>query len=330
MLARLAVRAPFVMAVPDQASFTLYTYEDSGYQVTARPPQRTDLPIHADIPDQIQLDGKAAFAADGLLIDFRRDTFDRKQGSPMDPAFDVIQRAINSLVTRLRYVTRAQQITPLSFPNASWRLTYLNDDETELKEEVGFVRGYGGRARSWSLVGTDADIWNSVHSLTPDWQSPVWDDILLDAFAALPKIGTAVVLAATALEVFISHILDDLAKGGTIPTDVWDWLNARGNWLKDPSTDEQFDFLMKHFLNHSLKESADLWTAFQHLRTARNTFVHEGRAVIGKVPVSLEQATRLVAKSNEIIGWVRQRLPAANQWVVFEHPITITIEFPVT
>jgi len=39
-----------------------------------------------------------------------------------------------------------------------------------------------------------------------------WHDLLLDAEEALPGVGTAVVLAFTALEVFIADTLDELAR----------------------------------------------------------------------------------------------------------------------
>lgn len=327
MLARLYIATPFVMIVPDNTAFTGYTYEDEGYSVTAKPPGRSDMPIYGDVPDRIEVDGAAAFAANALQIDFQKDAFNRAKDGPIDPSEDVLRRAVVRLLARLRYVTRGARVTPPTFPQSSWRLRYLHDDGSELQEDTNLVRGYGGRAWSLSFVGVSPTIWDDIHSLAPDWTPPPWDDILLDATATLPKVGTAVVLAATALEVFIADVLDRVAARGDVPADLWYWINHRGDWQRDPSTEEQFDVLLKHFVGHSLKEENRLWQAFQHLRTARNKFVHEGRAAVGGKKLSTTDATRLIANAHEIVAWIRQWLPADLQWPQFDHKLALNFEF---
>ena len=62
----------------------------------------------------------------------------------------------------------------------------------------------------FSQVTVHPQVWGDVFSLS-DFDVPVWDDLRLDALAALPHVGSAVGLAAASLETFIAHILDALA-----------------------------------------------------------------------------------------------------------------------
>jgi len=116
---------------------------------------------------------------------------------------------------RLRYVARAGQVRPVDFPHVSWRITYLNDDETELKEDEQMLRGRGALrfAVEWTVL--NKKVWEDMHALPPNFQAPPWESLLLDARAELPDIGPAIVLAATALEVFSAHILDQLGPVNT-------------------------------------------------------------------------------------------------------------------
>ena len=67
-------------------------------------------------------------------------------------------------------------------------------------------------------------------------------------------------------------------------------------------------------IRNSLKENNLLWEAFSNLRDARNTFVHEGMAVIGCNPVTVEKANELVLYTEKIIKVVREWLPEKLRW----------------
>ena len=175
-------------------------------------------------------------------------------------------------------------------------------------------------------MGINEGVWKNIHQLPVDFTPLPWEDLRLDAQAALPHVGTAVVLAATSLEVFISQILDRLAATSDLPADVWKWLNDRGAWARNPTTEEQFDILLRHFTGHSLKDNQALWKAFKNLRTARNSFVHEGIAKVGDKVLLHSDAENLVARANDIISWVRGCLPADRRWLEFEPSITFQIE----
>ena len=206
---------------------------------------------------------------------------------------------------------------PLPWPKVSWRLRYLNDDESELPEENGLVRGHGRLGFSLAFAAVSPEVWDYVHSLPPSFEPPAWDGLRLDANNTIRHVGTAVVLAATCLEVFITHVLDSIAVKGAVPESLWRWINRRGDWLREPSTEEQFDTLLTILAGHSLKENLKLWEAFKNLRTARNTFVHEGMAKIGGKSVSEDDALTLVVRVNEIIALLRNWLPVDLRWREF-------------
>jgi hypothetical protein len=231
----------------------------------------------------------------------------------------------------LRYVTRAAQIRPIDFPESNrWRLDYLNDNGAELVQQEGLVRGRGAIAFSFQYIELTSAVWDNVHDLPPDFQPPTWDDLILDAHNALPEIGPSVVLAATALEVFVGQILHFLAKTSTLPPDLWQWINHRdGEWLREPSVNEQFDLLLKVLAGYSLKEDATLWEAFQNLKAARNSFVHEGTARVGRTRLTIDQTRRLLGKAVEIISGVRGRLPEELQWKTYEHRLKLQAKIPI-
>jgi hypothetical protein len=313
MIARLHVAVPFNMAVPQGVEFKLYTYEDDGYSVTVFPPTQTDELMTGTVPKSVGIDGGPGFVANGLTIELHKETFDRRRNAPSDPPEPLMIRAVNSFLARLRYVTRGQmvQLVSTSTLPGPWQLRYLNDDESELDDVPELFRGTGRLRVRWSHVGINASTWEQIHSLPPDFKAPVWDDLRLDAVAALPSLGTAMVLAFASLETFIAQTLDALAPKSALPAELWKWINDRGHFLKEPTTEEQFDVLLHLFTGHSLKEDGALWESFKNLKDARNAFVHEGVATIGKgkKPVTEVEAAQLVGRVDQIIKWVRQWLP---------------------
>lgn len=202
----------------------------------------------------------------------------------------------------------------------------MNDDESELKEEAGLVRGRGTLQWSFSFVALTNKIWDDVFSLPPDYEPPPWEGLLLDATIEMPSIGPALVLTATALEVFISHILDRLAPTKVIPPELWEWINKRGNRLKEPTLDEQYDTIIKLFTGHSLKEDQVLWESFKNLKDARNSFVHEGIAKIGETRVTTETAQTLIGSASKIISKIKEWLPKELHWPEFKYELSVEVE----
>jgi hypothetical protein len=95
MIARLSVLLPFHLTVPDGQQFPVYQAEDSGYGIHFYPPGRSENAPPLTEEEKITVDGVTAFQADALRIDFRKESFDRRAGTHIDPPDDVIDRAIN-------------------------------------------------------------------------------------------------------------------------------------------------------------------------------------------------------------------------------------------
>lgn len=339
MIARFTVAVPLDIVVPEGVPFNLYAWEEDGYRIVVHPPVKTDVPRTGPEPSSLKLDGEPAFLANGLTIDFYKATqadFDRtpKSTAPRgadntgagDPPLSLAIKSANSFLTRLRHVTRASQISLLPDNTVPWRFRYLNDDGSELTTQPGVFRGRFGTGVSFSYVSIDKAIWETVNSLPSDFQPPVWDGLRLDALAALPRVGTAIVLAATALEVFIQSTLDRLADGSSVPHDLWKWIHNRAYTNQEPGAADQFDVLLHVLTGHSLKEDQKLWESFINLKSARNAFVHEGVAKIGKTEVDAKKASELVHRVSDVINWVRERLPESARWVEFDIKAKVEVQ----
>jgi hypothetical protein len=241
MIARLFVLLPFHLSVPEGGQFPVFQYEDRGYRVRVYPPVKSDRPMSLEGADEVRIDEVRGIQADVLRLDFAKDSFDRCEETDCDPPFDVIRDAINSFLTRLRYAARAPQVRPIDFPLITWRIVYLNADGTELPKAEGLVRLRGGLQFSFSYIGVNDKVWGSIHELPVDYEPPPWEELLLDARSDLPRIGPALVLAATALEVFIARKLDELASLKALPQDLWTWINDR---RREPTVEEHYDELL--------------------------------------------------------------------------------------
>ena len=119
------------------------------------------------------------------------------------------------------------------------------------------------------------------------------------------------VLAAAALETLIAASLHSLAPAQRMPAELWDFINNRGDYRKEPSVAEQFDQLFHALTEHSLKERPELWEAFRNIREARNTLMHQGKMSVGNAEVTRSQAFAFIARAKEIADWVEQFLPDA-------------------
>lgn len=275
----------------------------------------------------IKVDNRTAFQADTLQIDFKKDSFDRKEDAPFDPPTELIVSAANSFITRLRFVTQAFQASYPKYP-FSISLRYLNDDETELPQENGLKRTLVGFGFSFSYLILDLPVWEEVHSLPWDFGMPPWQPLLLDAIAQLPNIGTALVLAGTALEVLIERSLELIAVQRVQPPRLWEWINDR-EWLREPTVEEQFSDLLEIFTGVSLKSNTGLWESFQNLKKARNSFVHKGQPMIGDQIVTLEKAKQLVANAGKICNFVVDLLPKEHRPKRYSHEHSVQVTQPI-
>jgi hypothetical protein len=325
MLGRLYIRIRPGVYIPEGEQYKPCDYKLGRYLVREYFPIRSERAAAEATAEDLQINGVKAFYADTLQIDFIKKRFERRVGKPPDPPVELIGKAVNSYLLRLRHSTRAGQIRPINFPFTTWKLVYLMDDESKLPTKKGYSNGHGGGSSTVSWIILNRDIWETMHKLPPDYSPPPWDSVLLDASLELPNVGPALTLASMALEVFIANLLDKIAASKRFSRPLWKWITDRGHFTKDPSTGERFDVLLKELTGHSLKDEAKLWEIFQNLKEARNSFVHEGIATIGKKPVTAATAQELVAGASLVIAKVREWTPPKLQWPEFRHDIKLGI-----
>jgi len=165
MLARLDLLLPFTITIPEGEHFSIYQYTDEGYNIRIFPPIKIEPPVVQDDLNEILINGKPAFQANGLRIYFQKDNFDRRQGSECDPPHPLIARTINQFLLKLRFVTRGSKIRPINFPYTSWYLQYLNDDESELDKTEGLAKGRGGKTVTLSWTALNNDVWERIFEL---------------------------------------------------------------------------------------------------------------------------------------------------------------------
>jgi hypothetical protein len=141
----------------------------------------------------------------------------------------------------------------------------MTDAGEELPSSVELFKMATARRFSPSLNILDKAEWDAAVNCTLDADVPIYIPLILDAEATLPDIGTAITLASTALETLIERHLGRLAAAKCAPPELWSWITKRGFFLKEPSTEEQFDRLLKIFSGKSLKDESH---SGRHSRTS--------------------------------------------------------------
>lgn len=330
MIARINLILPFALTIPENEVYNIYTYKYKDYIINYHPPIKKSERADSHSNSQaVTINAVKTFNADVFQIDFIKSDFDRKQETEFDPKQEDISYVVNDLLARMRYVLSASQIRALNFQRLDLRLDYLNDDGTELERKEGFVRGRGTKSFSFNCIALTKEVWESVNSLEPFKDLPIWKTLLLDAESVLPHIGPAIILTFTALEVFISKTLDAVAKNNKVDEKLWGWINDRGFFLKEPSIEEQYDFLCKHLIGISIKEDQKLWEPFKNLQKARNSFAHTGVCKLDGKEINDQKALEFIIKANEIISFIKSKLPAELHWPEFKHTINLEAVIPI-
>jgi hypothetical protein len=335
MLARVYVVLPFTLDVVVGEQFIVREFKECGYQISIFPPVKVD-----GLSDQrlfgctLKSANRETVGAQALHIHFRKNDFVRFSNVPRDiePPNNLILKVANSFLTRLRVVTSASFIQPIDENDARWMIEYLNDDETTLPPEDGKLPSSSFTPIIINNAIIDAYSWERIHELPPHYEMPPWQTLLLDARDMWRDPGPALVLAATAHETLIQWALDKLAAKSDIPVDLWSWIKDRGDFRKEASVSEKFDILLKTLGGRSLKEDNILWECFTQTRDARNSFVHEGLLTVDKgnkkQVLTVEKARKLVDKAGEIATFVRDTLPEAEKWPIYNWDPKISLHLP--
>lgn len=324
MIARLHVLLPHLFVVPIGLELAPIETELRGYRVRIHLPAQPEpigptldrreqsralKPAEKPVPStDLQLDDGNVVIATLLVIDVLANDFDRRLGQ-FDPPIETLNEIVNDVLARFRSTSAAPKMTSVALNEGIARIRFLNDDGSDLALDSALQRTLLIAGQKRDLLAITPGVWATVEGLPASWSPFMWDVTLLDAGAALPHVGSAIVLAHTAIEVFAAAAIDRLARDAMVSPLLWEWLNDRGNYLKDPSAEDQLDVLLNWLTGKSLKDAPDLWRAYGQLRNARNKFAHEGVAKIEGVVVTLEQARELLDKVFVIFAWVEELLP---------------------
>jgi hypothetical protein len=287
------------------------------------------------VDETTEIDGKAVVRCDAIAVDLISETdFDRSIGAAAVPLLlSAACDALNGVLERIRVLVRVTHLKPLRPETAEYRLVFLDDDGAVVDSEPGKFRETANVMLRIRHMAITPAAWLGVADLGP-YEIQPWDQLLLDAQDFDTELGPTVVLAMAAVETRIATALDLLAPK-KLSTGLWEWLRERDDdYRKTPSVSEQLDVLLGELGARSLKDDGRLWQAFQQLRAARNSFVHEGRAMIGRnrtEPVTDQKAKELALVAGEIIDFIEQQLPEPERRPRFDvlPSVTTTTEVPI-
>lgn len=359
MIARFRVLLPFTLSLRQGDVIRPVGLSRGGYSLTLFPPYEARVksaalaassttPLRQVLEDLLPAEPQGAtetvlvsdapsIPANALQIDVHKETFDRRRNisgpeTNADPPIDLLFEVVNSLLVRLRSLVATSNVRAVARNQVFWRLDYLTDGGEPLPASPELIRRRMGGVGQWRLTALTADVWAQVLGLPDDYEPPVWQTLLLDAQALLPEVGPALVLAAGALETLIEGVLEILASRSGLAAGLWEWINDRGDYRKEPSMEERFDVLLRSLSGKSLKDERELWEAFKNLKDARNSFAHTGRAeVVGRAtPVTLEMAYEYVGKAGQIAAWTDALLPPEHRLPRLERPPAIAATRVIT
>ena len=258
----------------------------------------------------VSINGMETIQANVLCVNFIRSDFDRSSPSPLyDPPLEIAFSVANEIVTAFRCIMGAHFLNPLTPDNTYWRMDYANDDGSQLKEEQGKYRSHMKQGFRFSFVVASGETWKVITEIPPSYKPPVYQVLFLDALNHLPQIGPCIVLAFSAIEVLSSAVLEHYASTESKPSGIWEWINDRQEYWREPSISDKLDRLLSCFAQKTLKDEKSLWQSFKELKEARNSFTHTGIASIGDREISANEAVRLVNETKRIIDWLIALLP---------------------
>jgi hypothetical protein len=344
MLARFRVLLPFAFHIPFDAGLEPASFDFEDYRATIYPPMQANVAssvadVASEIPfldaianldaarlmtptQAVMVNGKETVTANMLQIDFiaARD-FERPRGGSArtDPPVDLFFKLANKLIQKLRSFASLPHVRPLTSSNAlGWRIEYLTDVGEQLEKDPDKSRSVQSGVTRWRTNVITREVWKNAANDFREFEPYVWDSLLLDAYAQADDVNAAIVLANAALESAIDFALETLARESAVSQQSFEWLiNRSGDYIRQPSVKEKFDELLFLVSGYSLKkEESNLWESLKDLRFARNSMVHQGKAVLkkGKKAVEKEIDTRLarelLGKAKEIIDWLESLLPA--------------------
>lgn len=269
------------------------------------------------ITGQILLNGSPTAQANVVRLDIHRDEFSRDPENADWPVDEALS-AVNEFLLGLRALGRIGWVTSVPLRGALWRFDLLDDHGIALERVEGRIRARNAVSWTWRVASLGPALWEAVSGLPAGFEPSPWHDLLLDASNHFDQIGPPIVLAATAVETRVESAVDILAVLSGVNAELWTWINNRGDYRKEPSVEERADVLLHAVAGRSLKDELSLWESFKNIRTARNSFVHDGEARIGGTAVDVELTRVLVTKATEIVDWFDRLLPPEHRRPSYE------------
>lgn len=343
MIARFKVLLPYSFSVPIDSKLVPFECSYRGEKVRFFPPahsgitddeldssspiphtrifERMRTPPLPSISAHVTVDDRPTYRANLLIVEIIRESFQRARtsttGNPDpkellkqgDPPIGFLLNCCNEYLVRLRGLHRASFVQPLTLEKAFWTLQYLADDGSDLPPDPALFRGRFSAPIIFRNFGVNEAVWDEFSKLPDGLPARPWLLLLLDAGELLPDVGAALAVANTALEAFSIWLCNEMANRSPVPEALWRWINERGDWYKEPSVAERFDALLAVLCGKSLKSEKVLWESFKNLRAARNSFAHEGVAVLGGQPVDVARARELINDAHKIVEWIETLIP---------------------
>ena len=357
MIARFKILLPFVFTITFDSNFSPVSLEYEEYRVIFYPPMQANINVSAtDINAQVPLadaganldaalistpsaavkvNQKETIQANLLQIDFiaERDFSRARGGKEIDPPIESFLAVANGFLEKFRSVASVPNIKSLTLETIpAWRIEYLTDTGAELERNEELSRSVHSIKTKWQSNILTANLWNKATENFMNFNSYVWDSLLLDAHAQREDANAAIVLANAALEAAVDFALEVLARSSQVSYQSYEWLANKRDFAKQPSAKEKFDEMLYLIAGRSLKtEEEQLWKAFLDLRDARNSMVHEGKALIKKgkrkIPVDSQIAAGLTKEAAKIIHWLENLLPEEfrRQKIKYDYKMSLTV-----
>jgi hypothetical protein len=344
VLARFRVLLPFTFQLDSAGQFHPEEWQEGESTFRVHPPAHSSLSpgggaLDTDDPAAVvaalegpltQKEGPLQFVNGGrgmqgdvLQIDLWRTDFDRRRTNELAPVVDLFFGVANGLLERLRLITRLPWLARLDRHRCFWLVDYLSDDGAPLEPAPELLRAVRCAPLSFKMIAITESLWQRALALPRGQGRARPLTLWLDGAKLLPEIGPSLVLAAAAIETRTEDILHELAAASPVPPGLWSWLMDRGDFRKDPSTVEQLTVVLHSLTGRSLKDEGELWEAFINLRDARNSYLHEGLATVGKnrTPVAPEFAAKLVHQCERILEWLDGLVPEDRRVVPSREPV---------
>lgn len=342
MIARFQAWLPFMVAIRSGDELPPIERDLDRYRIRIHPPYKSqiypeDLLLYSELPiqelprrleretvpsvtQQLRYGGQPVVLADALQIDFLSEAFDRRHESD-DPPSEMAFAVANELLEKLRVLSQSGQAQTIARDTVPWRISYLNDDESALEPDPQLKRTLASAHMRMSFLGLPIELWSAIGDLPEGYALRPSDRLFFDAVGLMREVGPSLVLAFSAIETHVGAVLDSLAAAAGVDPGVWGWIREReGDYRREPSIGEQLDVLLKWLSGRSLKERPRRWEGFQKLKKARNSFVHEGAAVVDGEIVTAPRAAELVITAGEILTWLDSMLPQEERRPSFSYP----------